>query len=118
MYFVVGIFLALLILIVVIWGLGIPGLLAMFIFTFAFIYIIYRQNKQLLDDVKKIREHLGLLTEAELQADKEIKYRQEYEHAQRDTLFMSEMNEQIEKELDQPISAPDGEISKSDDEKS
>lgn len=81
------------------------GIAVLLILTFGMIFSTHQKNKEIYEDLKRIREKLGLLSEAEkmqIEIDKSI---EKYEEAKEDSKLITELNKEIEEELETYIIA-------------
>jgi predicted Holliday junction resolvase-like endonuclease len=97
---IAGMLIALFVLLVSFYFMGPFGVGILLIILFGLTLSTYQKTKQINDDLKQIKNKLGILNEEE-KNDMDIKNNaKEYEMAIKDPEFKSKINEEIEKELE------------------
>lgn len=70
------------------------------IVLFGLVFSTYQKNKEIYEDVKKIREKLGLLHEEEKFQQEVEMNRTEYDNNKDEPKFISKLDQEIEEELE------------------
>ncbi|MHA6484135.1 hypothetical protein ACX1C1_19770 [Paenibacillus sp. strain BS8-2] len=102
-----GNIIAIVILVLSIIVLGPYGIVILIIILFGMVFSTYQKNKQISVDLQMIREKLGLLREEEKVEIELKRSEEEYKNAIRDPEFMTEIDKQIEEELEKHVSEND-----------
>lgn len=95
------------------------SIVVLVVILFSFIFSIYQKNKEIHDDLRKIKRHLGLLSKEELEIveiNEELAYHREIENSPQK---IDELNSKIEEELasDREDTGDDGNIVNDDSKK-
>ena len=79
---------------------GLYGLCVFLILLFGLVFSTHQRNKQIYEDLKSVREKLGLLREDEIIKIEKDKFQEEYNKIKNNPQLMSETNKEIEEELE------------------
>jgi len=99
----IGMIIAAIILILSFTLIGSYGIAFLVILSFGLIFSTYQRNKQIYEDIKIIREKLGLLREEEIVQNEIDKSIEDYNKIKHDPQLISERNKEIEDELEKHI---------------
>ncbi|MGF7050832.1 hypothetical protein J2T13_005383 [Paenibacillus sp. DS2015] len=96
---ILGMLLASIILLLSFTIIGPYGIVIFLILIFGLVFSTYHKNQQIYEDIKIIREKLGLLRDEEKEELEIKKSEEEYMNANKNPEFISELDQEIEEEL-------------------
>lgn len=100
---IIGMILAVVILFLSVFFFGQYGVLVLIVVLFGMVLSTYQKNKEIYEDLKMIREKLGLLREDEKIQIESRKNLEEYNNADEGSVVRTRMDEEIEDELEKEL---------------